>query len=609
MTIDQIYHDTSNNFQSTAFHKPKQTNVFSSQNQIQVLSEQKPRVTKSSFLQKETSELCEMCNESLIIGEIVYYCLCEKFYHPNCLIKLNPNYMTEICTGCLSKYLTGVYKLPLPSSLLNNDEMTFDQNSTFEKSMCMDTNINKLGNYDQMCNLAFQTSPNVIAEIINNDKLNNTFNNFNSKDEMTRIALSPINVTNTPYSGIKATFISSTKDYFSMQHTITPNDKVTFSAYRKSQLLFGQSPDVSLNGIKQHLTFCSNTKNDNSSKLNLNGSAYFIGNNTNSIYAIINQNNIKGPSFRQLAFNDFDDNTINTNDNNKDDEDKENNPPIPKENSNYYYQSENTSQSSSATEAIEINIEAGLSHIVSNSSKTIEIPIAIDLKLKEAFSSLSQYSYSKDTLLMFNTQELNINTIYQIIKCVNSKMGENDRMLSNVLNFSKWVTKSELCELLSDSNFASYFQESVVLNYTEIAKLILFGIDLSFEFHSNIFSIVLINDLDDISEEKDYMDELKTVSSKIKESSISLMKSFTINTIILDDKSKVKTKSNVRFVSYLYDMSMLSLGYFYSPKDINELIKSVALFYATINQSCLLNMRLNIKGNKDPVRLYFYNYY
>lgn len=186
-------------------------------------------------------------------------------------------------------------------------------------------------------------------------------------------------------------------------------------------------------------------------------------------------------------------------------------------------------------------------------------------------------------------------------------MAESDRILSNIFNFSKWLTKTELYELLSDGNFASYFQESVVLNYTEIAKLILFGIDLSFEFHSNIFSIVLINDLDDIPDDKDYMDELKTVSLKIKESNISLIKSFTINTIILDDKSKIKTQSNSRFVSYLYDMSMLSMGYFYSPKDINELIKSVALFYATIHQSCLLNIRMNVKGNKDPVRI-FNNY-
>jgi hypothetical protein len=73
--------------------------------------------------------------------------------------------------------------------------------------------------------------------------------------------------------------------------------------------------------------------------------------------------------------------------------DKENQPPVPRESSKYSYNENNTS-------AVEINIEAGISHIVSNASKLVEIPITVEFKLNENVSGC----FSKDYIIVFNTR-------------------------------------------------------------------------------------------------------------------------------------------------------------------------------------------------------------
>jgi hypothetical protein len=71
--------------------------------------------------------------------------------------------------------------------------------------------------------------------------------------------------------------------------------------------------------------------------------------------------------------------------------DKENTPPIPRESSRYTY-SEND------IGPVEINLEAGISHIVSDTNKVSEIPLSIEIKMN------NDVHYSKDFIIVFNTK-------------------------------------------------------------------------------------------------------------------------------------------------------------------------------------------------------------
>ena len=124
---------------------------------------------------------------------------------------------------------------------------------------------------------------------------------------------------------------------------------------------------------------------------------------------------------------------------------------------------------------------------------------------------------------------------------------------------------------------------------------------------SNIFSVLLINDIDEINNIKngDYSSEINKILNKLESSKVNLLKYFSITSIILDNQGnienpKTKTKSNVNFLSYLYDLSMMCMGFFYTPKNLDELIKSVYLYCSNLEQFSLLNVKLIIKGNQDP---------
>lgn len=628
--IDQIYADNPQEEPPSKICPTLKRNMVPSN----VLSEKKQIASK---VQDETQndfqyDSCEACSDPLTQGEIIYYCLCEKFYHPNCLVKLNPLYTTSPCPFCSTGYTAGIYKLKTPLSSLNinyttpysKNEENFmvspqqDQNSTCEKTyISMNTNINKLENYDKICDMAWQMNPESLAEIIrydntmsllnssskdeninniNNNSNNNVNTNTGNKVQLNRIALSPINNINTPYSGKSKIISTSSTDMFKYgrQQETTPNYKINHTNNNDT------TPDISFNKVRQHLTFCSNNKSDSNKNKKVNVSLYsiFEGQNSSSnssginiANGTINNSNV---SFRNLLFDDIDEETGVTKE--EDEDDKENCPPLPKENSKYLNGFSNESNPNEK-EIVDINIEGGISHIVSDTNKIVEIPITVDLQMH---NKSNLFNYAKDTLLIFNTIELNISTILQILKIAYDKMGEYDRIFSNIFKASKWLTKDELFSMFSSPNFSSYFQETTTLDYANIAKLILYGIDLSFEFHSNIFSIVFINDIDEIGTEIDYTDTLKEIVNKLQETKINLIKQFTVNSILLDDKGKNKNENKSKFISYMYELSMICMGYFYSPKDANELMKSICLFYSTLEQTALLNVKLIIKGNKDP---------
>jgi hypothetical protein len=250
-------------------------------------------------------------------------------------------------------------------------------------------------------------------------------------------------------------------------------------------------------------------------------------------------------------------------------EDKENSPPLPRESSKFSYIDNNESSSNSAINHVDINLEAGISHITSDSNKVVEIPISIDLKLKDHLNQPN--IFSKDYIIIFNTRSLNSEGVYHIFKQAFDKLHPYDRIFTNVFKLEKWISKDELKDLISYglNNFETNLQDTSILDYTEVIKLISFCIDLSFEYHSNVFAVILLNDVDEIPLDVDSLEELKVIVNKFKESKANLIKNFTINSILLDGKSEEnKTYQNIKSVSFLYDLSMLCMGYFFAPKVI-----------------------------------------
>jgi hypothetical protein len=128
---------------------------------------------------------CQYCNLDIIMNEIVYYCNCGKLLHPNCLRT------KRTCEECSTNFKLGSY---------DNDS---DKNNS-----TVDTNINNLENYSEIYNMAVHLSHEGLIERVNKES-NVTF------DEG-RVALSPIDMSNTPYSG-KTKSGQKVGDYFKMQ--------------------------------------------------------------------------------------------------------------------------------------------------------------------------------------------------------------------------------------------------------------------------------------------------------------------------------------------------------------------------------------------------------
>jgi hypothetical protein len=82
------------------------------------------------------------------------------------------------------------------------------------------------------------------------------------------------------------------------------------------------------------------------------------------------------------------------------------------------------------------------------------------------------------------------------------------------------------------------------------------------------------------------------------------MRNFSINSIVLED-NKQETR-NIKSVSFFYDITTLCLGYFFAPKNLNELAHSLILLLSIQEQTALLNVKALIKGNRDPVNFIHY---
>ena len=615
-----------------------------------------------SYFNQDSSKIkCALCNDIIEKGEIIYHCNCETFIHSSCYIKNQEEKDLKQCQKCKGIFDLGIYDLNQPNNTLNtgvryyktkkkenisnktsvsghekngsiNTNMLLstiekEKDSTNEKSIiCMDTNINGLEDYDKLCDNANDIPLESMIEILNekekenkspnvsgnnhnirglnirstliNMSNNQNFDINNNKTIIGRVALSPITMLNTPYTCNKRKGLSVLT---SIPNQLNNNRNINYN----------NNNSININNVKRKLTFLSETKA--ADKINGNEQEKYDKNSTpnNSIINMSNSNSItysnNSPySLRNLDFNDVTNEEINEEDN---EEDKENCPPLLKENSKFVQNEESFDENSDRDNEniknnLEINISGGISHIISDKKKTVEIPITIEINTINSI----QANYSKETLLIFNTNELNLEQILLILRIFNDKMGKDDKIYSNIFKSGEGLTKAHINYILDikDNNYTEIFKETEKINYEKISTLIEYAIDLSMNSLSNIFSILLINDFDEISSiNGDYSSELNKILKKLESSKVNLLKYFSITSIILDNQGTIiepknKTEKNINFLSYLYDLSMMCMGFFYTPKNLDELIKSVFLYCSNLEQFSLLNVKLIIKGNQDP---------
>ena len=607
---------------------------------------------------------CYKCENPINKGEIVYYCKCDKgFIHSNCYLKSINEQNNSICPKCNSNKSIGIYELNRPNNTLNsglrfktknkngnhgnimintsekkssvatneravsissNMASTNEGDESDEKNkICMDTNINELEDYDKLCENAVDIPLESMIEILNErenniakiDDINNSNKNMalnirstlinnkknknNNPINIKRTALSPITILNTPYVCNKRKGLSVLKTISNQNINQENNNRTNY---------INNNINSKINNVQRKLNFLSDYKDEDINIKNLNNNT--ISSLNNSLLNISNSNYLNN-SLRNLDFNDI---TNEENDEENDDDDKENNPPLLKENSKFVQNEENNNEEINDNNEseypnnnncnLEISISGGISHITSDTKKTVDIPITIEINAMNS----TNVNYSKETLLIFNTNSLNLEQVLLILKIFSGKMGKDDKIFSNIFKSAQGLGKREIDNILNinNNNYYNVFKETEKINYEKISTLIEKAIDLSMNSLCNIFSILLINDVDEmISENGDYSFEIQKIIKKLETTKVNLLKYFSINTIILDDRGtdlipKNKNEKNINFISYLYDLTMMCMGFFYSPKNLDELTKSVYLFCCNLEQFTLLNVKLIIKGNQDP---------
>ena len=267
--ISKIYSDKQDN--QTSCLKPNKINQ--SKNSTFITNNAKTMDTNTNIIQNEnkTSELisyfnqdsskikCALCDYNIEKGDIIYHCNCDTFIHSICYIKNQEEKNIKICPKCNCVLSLGIFELNQPKNTLNtgvryyntknkenkinnisnktsisgNDKhgsvntnillSTIEKEPTNEKSnICMDTNINGLEDYDNLCDNAADIPLESMIEILNEkDKINDNNsgiknnikelnirstlinkrnNNLNNKTIIERVALSPITLLNTPYT-------------------------------------------------------------------------------------------------------------------------------------------------------------------------------------------------------------------------------------------------------------------------------------------------------------------------------------------------------------------------------------------------------------------------
>ncbi len=365
------------------------------------------------------SILCLKCNSEVV--DFLYFCgNCEYVIHQKCTDGgIN-------CTGC---------QVPLKPVIPEED-------STLESSgfiKLLNTNINNLENYQEFYELSNKLDKNKYVYLLSNSLLKNK-EQYDSNikkplDSIKRTALSPISIS-TPFSAKSRVNIKDVTNLRKSEESKTPCNKNKL----EDEIYYDRSPHIS--EIKQQL-FVSPLKNNDIMDINEQLNNSFRNNNTNTLENEMNliyqdkddffendhsrrfftttfANNrvkkryedsyTKENFFKSLNFEsnsilfenlqfkhnfrslNFDSENF-FNDSSSENPDKENTPCIPKDSSRF---------SMADNSPIEVNIEAGVSNINTNDSNVHEVPVVIDLKLKDNF----QMNYSKDYVLVFNSKSI-----------------------------------------------------------------------------------------------------------------------------------------------------------------------------------------------------------
>jgi hypothetical protein len=85
-------------------------------------------------------------------------------------------------------------------------------------------------------------------------------------------------------------------------------------------------------------------------------------------------------------------------------------------------------------------------------------------------------------------------------------------VFTNIFKIDRWINKYELSEILNNFEAFLMIQESI-LNYTDLLNLTFFCIDLANDLNSSdIFSIILINELDEMNVNDNHQSLLNQIS-------------------------------------------------------------------------------------------------
>lgn len=92
------------------------------------------------------------------------------------------------------------------------------------------------------------------------------------------------------------------------------------------------------------------------------------------------------------------------------------------------------------------------------------------------------------------------------------KLKVNDRVFTNIFKIDRWINKYELSEILNNFEAFMMIQESI-LNYSDLLNLTFFCIELANDLNSSdIFSIILINEMDEMNVNDNYQLTLNNIS-------------------------------------------------------------------------------------------------
>lgn len=417
---------------------------FSNFNQVSTLSDQNEDESKFNFIEdsssnKKTKETYFSsykdfhCEETENVKSIVcvkchteiYDCLCfcvncEYIIHQRCLEK------GIECYDC---------KVPLSTVILEKD-------STLESSgilKLVNTNINNIENYQEFHDLSNKLDKKNYVSFLSDSlmkmKVESNSNKKMNLENFRRTALSPICLT-TPYSGKRKVNFKDITNLKKSQENVTPINM----NYFEDEIYYDRSPHIS--EIKQQL-FVSPLRNIDIQEINEQLNNSFVNNNNNGNENDMNyiyqdkddffecdqsrrfftttfaNNRIKkryDDSYSKENFFkclNFESNNIlfdnlqfkhnfksldidfenYFNDQINESPDKENIPSIPRESSKF---------SMADNSPIEFNMQTGVSYISTNETKVHEVPIVIDIKLKDNF----MVNYSKDYVLVFNSKSI-----------------------------------------------------------------------------------------------------------------------------------------------------------------------------------------------------------